>query len=69
MSFTLGLIFFYSKIKHFLVYLRLFKIHVADQKSQTIISFYPIYSILHCVIEKEGLMTNSNADFINVELF
>ena len=65
MSFTEGFLIFYFQIKHFSVSLRLFKIYVADQKPQTILSSF--LSILNCVIEIEGLVKNSNTDFINVE--
>ena len=57
MSFTLGFIFLDSQIKHLSVSLRLLKIYVAD-----------LYT-LNCVIEKKGIMTNTNTDFVNVESF
>ena len=53
--------------------LRRFKIYVADQKPQTIISFFSIYTKLcyrkRGLNEKEGLMTNSNTDFMSAESF
>ena len=61
--------FFDSQSKHFPNSLRQFKIYVADRKPHTIISFFPVYTKLCYIIEKEGLMTNSNTNFINVESF
>ena len=48
MSITLSFFCFCfdPQIKHFSVSLRLFKIYIADQKPQTIISFFPIYTKL-----------------------
>ena len=42
-------------MEHFPVSLRLFKIYVADQKLQTIMSFFPVYTSL--CLKKDGLMT------------
>ena len=53
MVFTLGFIFLESQIKHFSVSIRQLKIYVADQKPQTIISFFPICTKLCCT--KRGL--------------
>ena len=44
--FYLRFCFLDSQIKHFSVFLRLFKIYVVDQKPQTIISSFPIYTKL-----------------------
>ena len=46
MSFTFGFGFLDSQIERFPVSLRLFKIYVADQKPQTKIAFFPIYTKL-----------------------
>ena len=52
-DFRFFVFFFYSQCKHFLISLRQFKIYVADQKPQTIISFFPIYTKLY--YRKRGL--------------
>ena len=55
-SFTLGFLFLDSKTEHFPISLRLFKIYtiyIADQKPETIIAVFPIYTKL--CYRKRGL--------------